>query len=175
MMVSSNIKDNGLHKIGDIAKEIFSGLGSPKTKKRFKVAFAIERDWTKLVGAIAAKNVQFAGIRQDGTMMVLASTAAWMNEFSLLKLQVLKKVHRLPGGKMVKDIQIRAGERHRKVKPARVKKPPARRKLAKEERQKISRATETIADPHLRRAIERLYAKSLSGKRDGSRGGARDE
>ena len=175
MIVSGNIKDNGLYKLGDIANEIFAGLGSPKTKKRFKVAFAIEREWSKLVGAIAAKNIQFAGIRQDGTMMVLASTAAWMNEFSLLKHRVLKRVHRLPEGDLVKDIQIRAGERHRKEKPAKVIKPPARRKLAKEEKQKICRATETIADPHLRRAIERLYEKSLSGKRDSSRGGARDE
>ncbi len=166
---------SGPKSLADITAEIFSGLGNPKTKKRFKVAFSIEKSWKKIVGAVAAKNVHFAGIRQDGTLMVLASTAAWMNEFSLLKHRVLKKIHQLPNGEMVKDIQIRAGERRKEQLPKKVTKPSKRRKLAPREKQKVSRTIETIADPHLRRALKRLFEKSLKQERDVSRGGARHE
>jgi len=51
-------------------------------------------EWPTLVGAQIAAVTEPVSIQQDGTLVVLVRTNAWMNELSLLEPELLKSLNR---------------------------------------------------------------------------------
>jgi predicted nucleic acid-binding Zn ribbon protein len=66
-------------------------------------------DWPQVVGAQIASVTEPLSISADGTLWVRVSTAAWMNELSLLAPTLLKRLNDVPGRQPVKQLRFRLG------------------------------------------------------------------
>jgi predicted nucleic acid-binding Zn ribbon protein len=66
-------------------------------------------DWPQMVGAQIASVTEPLSISADGTLWVRVTTAAWMNELSLLAPTLLKRLNDIPGRQPVKQLRFRLG------------------------------------------------------------------
>jgi predicted nucleic acid-binding Zn ribbon protein len=66
-------------------------------------------DWPQMVGAQIASVTEPLSISADGTLWVRVTTAAWMNELSLLAPTLLKRLNDSPGRQPVKQLRFRLG------------------------------------------------------------------
>ena len=68
-------------------------------------------DWAEAVGAQIASVTEPLSITADGVLWVRVTTAAWMNELSLLAPTLLKRLNAVPGRAPVKQLRFRLGRR----------------------------------------------------------------
>lgn len=66
-------------------------------------------DWANVVGAQIASVTEPLSITADGVLWVRVSTAAWMNELSLLAPTLLQRLNAKPGRAPVKQLRFRLG------------------------------------------------------------------
>ena len=66
-------------------------------------------DWPQVVGAQIASVTEPLSISADGTLWVRVTTAAWMNELSLLAPTLLKRLNDVPGRQPVRQLRFRLG------------------------------------------------------------------
>ncbi len=66
-------------------------------------------DWADVVGAQIASVTEPLSITADGVLWVRVSTAAWMNELSLLAPTLLHRLNASPGRAPVKQLRFRLG------------------------------------------------------------------
>lgn len=66
-------------------------------------------DWAEAVGAQIASVTEPLSITADGVLWVRVTTAAWMNELSLLAPTLLKRLNAVPGRAPVKQLRFRLG------------------------------------------------------------------
>ena len=66
-------------------------------------------DWADVVGAQIASVTEPLSITADGVLWVRVSTAAWMNELSLLAPTLLQRLNAKPGRVAVKQLRFRLG------------------------------------------------------------------
>ena len=62
-------------------------------------------EWPSLVGAQIAAVTEPTSISADGTMFVMVTTNAWMNELSLMEPELLRALNAKPGRTPVKRIR----------------------------------------------------------------------
>ncbi|MCC7051650.1 MAG: DUF721 domain-containing protein [Gemmatimonadaceae bacterium] len=66
-------------------------------------------DWALAVGAQIAAVTEPLSITADGVLWVRVSTAAWMNELSLLAPTLLARINAVPGRAPVRQLRFRLG------------------------------------------------------------------
>lgn len=67
-------------------------------------------DWSQVVGAQIAAVTEPLSITGDGVLWVRVTTAAWMNELSLLAPTLLKRLNAVPGRQPIKQLRFRLGQ-----------------------------------------------------------------
>ena len=66
-------------------------------------------DWAQVVGAQIASVTEPLSVTADGVLWVRVTTAAWMNELSLLAPTLLQRLNAVPGRQPVKQLRFRLG------------------------------------------------------------------
>ncbi len=64
--------------------------------------------WGEVVGARVARRAKAEAVR-GGILFVRVANSTWLQELSLLKEEIIKKLNALLGGDIVKDIVFRVG------------------------------------------------------------------
>ena len=75
-------------RIGTLVEAMFARLGIAEKVKRAEVV----ADWRRLVGPHIADVAEAVGVR-GGTLFVAVESAAWRNELSLMRPQLLAKLN----------------------------------------------------------------------------------
>src|SRR3970040_439041 len=75
-------------RIGGLVEAVFARLGSAEKVKRAGVV----DDWSRLVGPRIAGVARAVGVK-GGTLFVAVESAAWRNELSLMRSQLLAKLN----------------------------------------------------------------------------------
>ena len=66
-------------------------------------------DWATAVGAQIASVTEPLSVTADGVLWVRVTTAAWMNELSLLSPTLLQRLNAVPGRAPVNQLRFRLG------------------------------------------------------------------
>ena len=66
-------------------------------------------DWASAVGAQIAAVTEPLSVTADGVLWVRVTTAAWMNELSLLAPTLLQRLNAVPSRAPVKQLRFRLG------------------------------------------------------------------
>lgn len=75
--------------VGDVLASVLKNAGLSD-----RVAQAsVFPEWPRLVGGQIASVTEPVSLRQDGTLVVMVTTHAWMQELSLLEPELLKSVN----------------------------------------------------------------------------------
>ena len=102
---------NGPKKKGQptsIADVMAAVLAQKGMTERIAQVGAID-DWADVVGAQIASVTEPLSVTADGVLWVRVSTAAWMNELSLLTPTLLQRLNGVPGRAPVKQLRFRLG------------------------------------------------------------------
>ena len=141
--------------VAELLAAVFRGT---PTEMRLKEG-SIWLVWDSAVGkqiACRARPVSF----RDGTLTVMVESAPWMQQLTFLKKGIMEKLNARLGDELVRNIYLKAG----KVEPVISRKSMVQRHerpLSPEERQKIAEQTDSVADPELRKALERFLSRHL--------------
>jgi len=125
-------------------------LGLTDQVRRLRIA----RAWNEAVGKGIAARTQPLGFSR-GVLLVKSNSAAWQNELTFLKADIITKVNAALGRQMVKELKVVAGRiepvTEPRPKPAWVSDKPSADDLD------VARdASQPLADPELREAFESL-------------------
>jgi predicted nucleic acid-binding Zn ribbon protein len=134
------------------------GLGSRLSEYR------VFGQWEKAVGPVIARHAQPQTVRGKKLTLVVDSPA-WMQQLSLLKPEIVKKVNSTLGKEMIKDITLRLGEVESRERPP--EEPLVSNVLNQEEREKIDDYVRVISDPDIREAISRVIEKDFLSRKRG--------
>jgi predicted nucleic acid-binding Zn ribbon protein len=134
------------------------GLGSRLSEYR------VFGQWEKAVGPAIALHAQPQAVRGKKLTLVVDSPA-WMQQLSLLKPEILKKVNSTLGKDMIRDITLRLGEVESRARPA--EEPSVSPVLNQDERAKIEDYVRVINDPDIRKAIGRVIEKDFLSRKRG--------
>ncbi len=91
--------------IADVMAQVLAQKGMTE---RIAQVGAID-DWADAVGAQIASVTEPLSVTADGVLWVRVTTAAWMNELSLLAPTLLKRLNAVPGRSPVKQLRFRLG------------------------------------------------------------------
>ena len=91
--------------IGDVMAQLLAQKGMTE---RIAQVGAMD-DWATTVGAQIASVTEPLSVTADGVLWVRVSTAAWMNELSLLSPTLLHRLNAVPGRAPVKQLRFRLG------------------------------------------------------------------
>jgi predicted nucleic acid-binding Zn ribbon protein len=103
----SERKSSGPVSIGDVLAGVLARNGMDT---RLSQVSAID-DWPAAVGAQIAQVTEPVSISADGVLWVRVTTAAWMNELSLLAPTLLARLNAVPGRPAVTQLRFRLGRR----------------------------------------------------------------
>lgn len=91
--------------IADVMAKVLAQKGM---SERIAQVGAID-DWAHVVGAQIASVTEPLSVTADGVLWVRVTTAAWMNELSLLAPTLLQRLNAVPGRQPVKQLRFRLG------------------------------------------------------------------
>jgi predicted nucleic acid-binding Zn ribbon protein len=91
----------GVESISSVLTRLYARLGLTGEIEGWR---AVE-EWPRLVGPRIAQHTRAVGFR-GGTLRVEVEGSAWMHELSFLKHELLRKIHREPGGARVREIRF---------------------------------------------------------------------
>lgn len=118
----------------------------------------IKELWQTAVGAAIAQKTEPR--RLFGTKLnVTVTSAAWMNELTFHKADILRKLREGLGKGVVEDITFKVGRIEAPRKKASVQKIPPRELTAREVRE-IDRISSEVKDPAIREALTRAMQRS---------------
>lgn len=142
--------------LSSLLESVFAGK---PVQKRLREAKAWQF-WEEAVGSHIASKATPVAFR-DGTLTVRVSGSAWMQQLSLLKLDIISNLNDATGLPLVNDLFFRQGTIQKKeIQPAlaAVQKHP----LSDMELQHLREMTAAIADPDVRDAFIALFAAQLA-------------
>ena len=73
------------------------------------VAARLVARWSEVVGPAVANHCQPRRLEDDGTLTVVADSAAWATQLSYLQATLLERVAAIVGPRVVKQVRVRAG------------------------------------------------------------------
>jgi predicted nucleic acid-binding Zn ribbon protein len=91
--------------IADVMAQVLAQKGM---SERLAQAGVID-EWAAAVGAQIAAVTEPISVTADGVLWVRVTTAAWMNELSLLAPTLLQRLNAVPGRAPVKQLRFRLG------------------------------------------------------------------
>jgi predicted nucleic acid-binding Zn ribbon protein len=89
-----------------IGEEIERVLRSRGWQQRLLAARVIAR-WPDVVGEAVAVHCQPRGLQDDGTLLVVADSAAWATQLSYLRGTLLDRLGTIIGPGLVKQVRVR--------------------------------------------------------------------
>jgi predicted nucleic acid-binding Zn ribbon protein len=98
-------KKNQPASIADVMAAVLAQKGMTE---RLAQVSAID-EWASVVGTQIAAVTQPTSVTADGVLWVRVSTAAWMNELSLLAPTLLARLNAVPGRPQVRQLRFRLG------------------------------------------------------------------
>ncbi len=119
--------------------------------------------WHRAVGPAIARHAQPEALHRAKLALVVDSPA-WMQQLSLLKPEIIKKLNNALGREAVKDITLKLGE----VRVSDELSPddePDTTVLGPAERSKIEHYVEDIRDPDTQETVRRVIEKDLQSKK----------
>jgi predicted nucleic acid-binding Zn ribbon protein len=93
--------------IADVMAQVLQAKGM---SERLAQVSAID-EWPDVVGPQIANVTEPLSITADGVLWIRVTTAAWMNELSLLAPTLLARLNGVPGRAPVRQIRFRLGQR----------------------------------------------------------------
>jgi len=123
--------------------------------------------WVEIAGEAIARNARPIKIEKK-KLILNVSNAAWMNELSYLKADLIEKINSMAGGGLVEDIIMRVG-RNKPVlpeKPIKKEKPlePLPEPLP-DELQKAEELSSLVCNESIKNTIREVYLRSLLRRR----------
>jgi len=142
-------------KIGVLLDQLMQNLGLDDRLRQCRALVV----WDTVVGPQIAAHTRPHKIR-EGVMEVCVDQPTWMQQLHLMKPQILARLNAELGDDPLKDIYLRRGKIAARTAPP-PSGPPAWRtvELDAEETEQISSVLTGVADPDLRRELERLLVK----------------
>jgi predicted nucleic acid-binding Zn ribbon protein len=89
-----------------IGEEIERVLRSRGWQQRLLAARLVAR-WPDVVGEVVAAHCQPRGLQDDGTLLVVADSAAWATQLSYLRGTLLDRLGTIIGPGLVKQVRVR--------------------------------------------------------------------
>jgi predicted nucleic acid-binding Zn ribbon protein len=93
-----------------IGTELAAVLRSRGWEDRLTAARVIAR-WPEVVGEAVAAHCQPSRLEQDGTLLVVADSAAWATQLAYLKGTLLDRLVAVCGPGVVAEVQVRTAAR----------------------------------------------------------------
>lgn len=132
------------------------GLTDQAHKLRLFVA------WKDMVGERVAARTEPHTLSR-GVLTIRTHSAAWQNELTYLKAELIMKINAGLGRKTIKDLKFIAGHKSAPEKRAAPQLPEA----TEEERARTAAAAAVIDDPEIRESFAALMEKGQRAKRSG--------
>lgn len=144
------------NKLSTVLKKVLKKKGWD-TKVREHRVFDV---WENEVGEPIAKNARPKSINR-GVLFVIAKSSVWVQELTLKKSEIIKRLNSQLDGELIKDIKFAQGEI-----PAKkgAKTPEESRGRVKVDRKIVDNYTKEIGDEDLRKIINKVLSKALSFK-----------
>jgi predicted nucleic acid-binding Zn ribbon protein len=92
-----------------IGEEIARVLRSRGWQQRLVAARLVAR-WSEVVGPAVASHCQPRRLEEDGTLAVVADSAAWATQLSYLQGTLLERLATIVGAGVVKQVRVRTGD-----------------------------------------------------------------
>jgi predicted nucleic acid-binding Zn ribbon protein len=92
-----------------VGDEIERLLRSRGWQQRLMAARLVAR-WADIVGPAVAGHCQPRRLEDDGTLQVVADSAAWATQLSYLEGKLLDRLAAIVGPGVVRDVRIRTGD-----------------------------------------------------------------
>ena len=116
------------------------------------------------MGPVIACHAQPQAVRGKKLTLVVDSPA-WMQQLSLLKPEIIKKVNSTLGKETIKEITLRLGEVESREQP--LEEPIVSYVLNQDEREKIEDYIREISDTDTREAVRRVIEKDFLSRKRG--------
>ncbi len=121
--------------------------------------YRISSKWVNMVGSAIARHAQPRTLR-GGKLLVIVDSPAWMQQLSLMKPEIIKKLNNNLGNDTIRDITLKLGEiASLPAKFAEREQVPAI--ITQEEREMIAQSIHDVSDSEIREAIKRMIEKHL--------------
>ena len=122
----------------------------------------LQTAWDEAVGPSIAAHARPEALK-GGTLTIIVDSSAWMNQLSMMRLDIIEKVRKAAGGgvEAVMDIRFRLGQPVAPV-PVRKEPPfvPKKRALGPEDKAEVEDAVGAIPDPDLKGSVRRVLLKA---------------
>ena len=142
--------------IAALLESVFAGK---PVQKRIREARAWQF-WEEAVGSHIASKAAPVAFR-EGTLTVMVASSAWMQQLSLMKLDIISQLNSAIGESMVTDIFFKQGTVQVKIE-AQPERAVQKRTLTAAEKQQLLESTSGVTDPELREAFISLFSSQLA-------------
>jgi predicted nucleic acid-binding Zn ribbon protein len=88
--------------LGDALRQLTASIGIGKTLSQYNILTS----WGEIVGEQIAR-VSIPERIEHGTLFVSVSSAPWRTELSMRRLELLERINRAVGRKIIKEIRFR--------------------------------------------------------------------
>ncbi|MCX7636078.1 MAG: DUF721 domain-containing protein [Syntrophales bacterium] len=149
-----------LQPLGDIIHKLFK-------KQRLPLVVAdrsLRVLWDRAVGPQVAAQTFPEEIRRD-TLYIRVASSVWLHQLQYLKHEILEKFNQFSGREPIRDIKFFLGEVASSPATKRPIVPSEESHLRPRDREIIAEATASVADPELRRVIERAMRAEIGRRR----------
>ena len=142
------------------------------SRKRFSFRMSrmlLPQKWVQIAGEAIARNARPVKIEKK-KLYLSVSNAAWMNELTYLKDELIEKINSMAHGELIEDISMRVGRN----KLPQSEQPPIDKPAAvaeelplpvEEELRKAEEISSRVKDSLLRQTIREVYLRSLLRRR----------
>ena len=137
-----------------VLKKVLKNKGWEKKVREHRV-FEV---WEDEVGGPIAENTRPKSVSR-GVLFVIAKSSVWVQELTLKKPEILKRLNQRMGGEIIKDIKFAQGEITAKGDE---ENPRESRDRIEVDRKIVDNYTKEIGDEDLRRIIGDVLSKALS-------------
>ncbi|HAK59641.1 MAG TPA: DUF721 domain-containing protein [Nitrospiraceae bacterium] len=120
--------------------------------------YRIFGQWEKIVGTVIALHAQPLSVRGK-TLSVVVDSSAWMQQLTMLKPEIIRKVARGLGHAAIERITLKIGPVDVSSARAPERTPPAT--LGAEESRKIEDYVKNVQDSEAREVIKRVIEKDM--------------
>ncbi len=121
----------------------------------------IAKIWRDAVGPKLAERTAPESFNR-GVLLVRTASAAWQNELTYLRSELIQRINEALGTELVKDLKVVSGRFHRHTAPSTRKKRP----LTAREQEAVDDAAQAIRDPELRGLFEDALAAVARSQSD---------
>ena len=152
--------------IGSILEQL---LGNPEWKDKVQACLPLLR-WQEIVGAKIARQSQPESLN-NGVLQVRVANSAWLHHLRFLERELRQKLNEELPSLKIKELRFRQGPLDQ-AEPVKSSSSPEEIRAPQNHQEKSAplepeqlRLLQSVADPELRRNLERLFRRQLARSR----------